>query len=275
MYLNHYNLKQKPFEVATDPQFIWLGQKHLEVLSKFEKSIQEAKRFFILTGDVGIGKTIFLKRLLKEYKNESTVAMVPDPAMDSLDFINYLSAELNIGKGFKNPADFLLELTDYLRVDDSKNSRIFVAIDEGHYISPELFQVIQALSDLNVNGRKLINIFLVGQMKILKIIERDKGKAVGPPDYVRYHLDPLTENETQQYIQHRLKIAGSQKEIFTPQAIREIYSFSLGYPIMINNICDRALLTGYSDGFITIDKPAITECAQELGLQNRVNQTKT
>jgi general secretion pathway protein A len=273
MYLNHYNLKQKPFEVATDPQFIWLGQKHLEVLSKFKKAIQEAKGFFILTGDVGTGKTIFLKRLLKEYKNESAVAMVPDPAMDSLDFINYLSAEFNIDKGFENLADFLLELPDYLRVDDAKNSRIFLAIDEGHLISPELFKVIQALFDLNVNGRRLINIFLVGQMKILKIMERDKGRAVRTPDPVRYHLDPLTENETQRYILHRLKIAGSQKEIFTPQAIREIYLFSMGYPIMINNICDRALLTGYSDGLITIDKPVITECAQELGLQNPVNKT--
>lgn len=272
MYVRHYNLKQKPFEVVADPQFIWLGQKHAEAISRFQKGIQKNKKLLVLTGDAGTGKTTFLKHFLKEFENEAAVAMVPDPAMTALDFINYLSAEFNMDEHFKSPGDFLFELTNFLRENDSKKSGIFLAIDESHHISFELFQVIRALFNLKVNGKKLINILLVGQAKILKIIQPGKGNAFGPTDHIRYHLEPLKKNETQQYIQHRLKIAGSEKEIFTPEAIREIYSFSMGYPFMINVICDRALLTGYVDGLTVIDENVITECARELSIQSLIKK---
>jgi general secretion pathway protein A len=270
MYQHHYNLKQKPFEVAADPQFIWLSQKHAKAISRFQKAIQKNKKLLVLTGDVGAGKTIFLKHFLKEFENEAAVAMVPDPAMTALDFINYLSAECNMDEHFKSPVNFLLELTNFLQENDSKTSGIFLAVDESHHISFELFQVIRAIFNLKVNGKKPINILLVGQEKILEIMQTGKSKVVEPTDHIRYHLEPLTKNETQQYIQHRLKIAGSEKEIFTREASREIYSFSLGYPFMINVICDRALLTGYVDGLNLIDKNVVTECAQELSLQSLI-----
>jgi general secretion pathway protein A len=268
MYQDHYNFKQKPFEVAADPQFIWFSQKHAEAVSMFQEAIQRNNKLLVLIGDVGTGKTTFLKYFLKKFEDKAAVAMVPDPAMTALDFINYLSAEFNMAKHFKSPGDFLFELTNFLRENDSKKPSIFLAIDESHHISFEFFQIIRALFNLKVEGKKLIHILLVGQAKILKVLQRGKAKAAEPTDHVRCQLDPLTKNETQQYIQHRLKIAGSEKEIFTQEAIPEIYSFSLGYPTMINIICDRALLTGYVDGLTLIDKNVVTECAKELSLQS-------
>jgi len=274
MYVNHYNLKQKPFEMATDPQFFWLGQKHAEAFQRFRQAINENKKFLTLTGDVGTGKTTLLKNFLKEFENEFVVAMISNPDLNALDFINYLSEELEMGKQFKIPSEFFIELTRFLHEDESKNSRIFLAIDEGHHISPGLLQIIQDILKIGVDNGNLAGILLVGHLSMNEKLKSFKYENADLPAHIQYQLDPLTETETRQYIQHRLLIAGSEKEIFTADAVREIYLFSLGYPIMINIICDRALLTGYADGRTTIDNNVIRECAQELSIHSSEKKHK-
>jgi general secretion pathway protein A len=123
---------------------------------------------------------------------------------------------------------------------------------------------IRLLSNIELENRKLINIFFVGQSEFNKMLSEERNKAVRQRIAVSYHIDPLTEQETREYINHRLKVAGGSRELFKPEAVRKVYAFSHGYPRLVNIICDHALLTGYSSGKKTIDAGVIKECEKEL-----------
>jgi general secretion pathway protein A len=268
MYLSHYKLSQKPFEITTDPKFIWLGEKHTEALATLEYGIHESKGFLLLTGDVGTGKTLLINSLLKRIGDEVVTAIVPDPGLDNLDFYNFLSQEFKINKNFNSKGDFLLHFRRFLHETHQQNKKVLLIIDEAQNLKDELLEEIRLLSNIELNDAKLINIFFVGQNEINNILNEEKNRAVRQRISIRYHIKPLFEFETGDYITHRLDIAGSKNEIFNSEAIKKIYSFSSGFPRLINIICDHALMTGYSMGLDTINEKIIEECARELNLPN-------
>jgi general secretion pathway protein A len=264
MYTDHYHLKKMPFTIAIDSQLTWVGPKHAQALHKFKEAFQENKNFFVLTGDAGTGKTTLMKRFLEELDENTRVAIVPDPSLTLADFIDYLSAEIGLDKYAKSAAESLPGLECFLNEVGADNKRVLIAIDEGHHISQDLIFLVRDLLDISFNGKHLMGVMLVGPERMGEILEPFKEGIFKLPDAVRYHLDPLTEDETRQYIRYRLEASGASKEIFSADAEREIYSFSSGYPITINIICDRALLTGYVKGLTVIDEVVVRECAKEL-----------
>jgi general secretion pathway protein A len=266
MYLTHYNLRKKPFSISPDPSFLWFGNIHKEALAVLKYGILENKGFLVLTGDVGTGKTALIKALVKIINVTAYVASIPDPGLSSLDFFNFLSEEFEMKRHFKSKGDFLIHFEKFLYDAYKKNKRVLLIIDEAQRLSPELLEQIRLLSNIEKENQKLINIFFVGQSEFNDMLLDEKSTAVRQRIAVIYHLDRLTENETAQYIRHRLKVSGARVEIFTNWAIREIYSFSNGIPRLINIICDIALLTGYSAGVTSIDKKIVAECAGELQL---------
>ena len=264
MYENHYNLKAMPFQITTDPRFLWLGEKHSEALATLKYGILENKGFLLLTGDVGTGKTALINRLVRIIDVAAIVAKVPDPGLSSLDFFNFLSVELNINKHFESKGAFLIHLKHFLHKAYSNRKRVLLIIDEAQRLNHELLEQIRLLSNIELQNRKLINIFFVGQTEFGEMLMEEKNRAVRQRITVSYHINPLTESEARYYIKHRLKVAGASREIFTKDAVREIFSFSDGYPRLINIICDHALLTGYASGLKSIDKKLIKECKREL-----------
>ena len=268
MYLSHYKLNQKPFEITTDPKFIWLGEKHKEALATLEYGIQESKGFLLLTGDVGTGKTLLINSLLKRIGDEVVTVIVPDPGLDNLDFYNFLSQEYKINKNFNSKGDFLRHFRHFLHEAYQQNKKVLLIIDEAQNLKDELLEEIRLLSNIELIDAKLINIFFVGQNEINNILNEEKNRAVRQRISIRYHIKPLFEFETRDYIIHRLDISGSQNGIFNSKAIKKIYSFSSGFPRLINIICDHALMTGYSLGLDTINEKIVEECAQELNLPN-------
>ena len=218
MYLSHYKLNQKPFEITTDPKFIWLGEKHTEALATLEYGIQESKGFLLLTGDVGTGKTLLINSLLKRIGDEVVTAIVPDPGLDNLDFCNFLSQEFKLNKNFNSKGDFLLHFRHFLHETHQQNKKVLLIIDEAQNLKDELLEEIRLLSNIEFNDAKLINIFFVGQNEINNILNEEKNRAVRQRISIRYHINPLFEFETRDYIIHRLEIAGSQNEIFNSEA---------------------------------------------------------
>jgi len=264
MYETYYNLKAKPFQITTDPKFLWLGEKHSEALATLKYGILENKGFLLLTGDVGTGKTALINRLVKMIDIAAIVATIPDPGLDSMDFFNFLAVELKMNKKFNSKGAFLIDLKQFLLKASSVHKKVLLVIDEAQRLNNELLEQIRLLSNIEMDNRKLINIFFVGQSEFNGILMEDRNRAVRQRITVSYHIEPLTETETRQYIKHRLKVAGATQEIFNPDAVREIYSFSQGYPRLINIICDHALLTGYASGLKVIDAKVIKECEREL-----------
>ena len=270
MYLSYYNLTAKPFEITTDPVFIWFGEKHAEALARLKYGIQEDKGFILLTGAVGTGKTVLINCLLELIDIEAFVAAIPDPDLNVIDFFNLLSDQFHLNKRFDSKADFLIAFRDFLHSAYSERKKVLLIVDEAQRLSHELLEQIRLLSNIEFSNRKLLNIFFVGQSEFNNILLERRTRAVRQRITVIYNLEPLTEIETNQYILHRLTVAGRSQQIFTPPALHEIYSFSAGNPRLINIICDRALLTGYSLGFQNIDVGVIKECADELKISGEI-----
>lgn len=266
MYLSHYNLRLKPFQITTDPRFIWLGEKHGEALATLIYGIQEDKGFLVLTGEIGTGKTALINCLSKKLDSKVIKATISDPDMSINDFFKILSDEFNMGANFEGKGDFLIHLKKFLINAYSDEKKVLLIIDEAQRLNHDLLEQIRLLSNIEVDNAKLINIFFVGQKEFNDILMDEKSKAVLQRIAVRCNIDPLTASETEEFIKHRLKIAGTNEEIFTSDAIHEIYLFSKGYPRLINILCDHAMLTSYVKGKGIIDEKTITECAEELKL---------
>lgn len=264
MYLSHYNLKEKPFQISTDPKFVWLGECHKEALAVLEYGVLSHMGFLLVTGDVGTGKTTLVNTLLKRLGNKTIVANITNPVLKKLDFFNIIADELNINKKFRNKADFLTHFTRFLKNCYLQKKRVILIIDEAHRLDQELLEQIRLLSNIEKQDAKLLSIFFVGQNEFSDIITGTKNRALRQRIAINFHLEPLKETEIGKYILHRLRIAGHEEKIFSASAISEIFSFSKGYPRLINIICDHALLTGYVIDTKTIDAKIIKECATGL-----------
>jgi general secretion pathway protein A len=264
MYLTHFGLQKKPFDISPNPEFLWLGEKHREGLAILKYGILENKGFLLITGDVGTGKTALIRAIEKELEARAIVVTIPDPGMTLIDFYNFIAAELNMDRSFSNKGDFLIHFKRVILQAFSAYRRVLLIIDESQRLNHELMEEIRLLSNIDLAGKVLINIFFVGQTEFREILARNENRAVRQRISVSYHLAPLTEQEVRQYVSHRLKVAGTSREIFSPAALTAVSQSSQGYPRLINIICDHALMSGYARGAQSIDADIIQECADEL-----------
>jgi len=268
MYRSHFNLAEKPFKLTADPRFLWLGEKHKEALATLKYGVIDQKGFILVSGDVGTGKTTLINALLADIDENVLVANIKDPALNLIDFFNFIAISFNIPKKFTSKVDFIVYFSQFLKKVYSKNKSVLLIIDEVHSLSKELLEHIRLLSNIELPDEKLINIFFVGQNEIHQTLALPECRAIRQRISLAYQIRPLSESETSEYIKHRLKIAGTEKEIFTQSATREIYRFSKGYPRLINIICDLSLLTGYSQDLRKITPAVVQECSQEYNFIN-------
>ena len=264
MYLAHYNLTLKPFEESPDPRFFWLSEKHKEDLASLKYGIQENKAFILINGDIGTGKTSLINYFLLENDIDAIMAALPDPDLSIYDFFKLITTEFNIGLDSNSKGDFLIQFEHFLQTAYSGRKRVLLIIDEAQRLNQQLMEQIRLLSNIERDYTKLINVFLVGQNEVIDIIKDEKNKALRQRLTVQYTIEPLTELESQDYIKHRLSVAGSEIEIFSPEAHHEIFLFSKGYPRLINNICDRTLLVGFVKETKRITGEIVKECADDL-----------
>jgi type II secretory pathway predicted ATPase ExeA/TPR repeat protein len=271
MYRSHYSLNKKPFQLSTDPKFLWLGEKHKEALATLKYGVVDQKGFLLVSGDVGTGKTTLINALLEGIEEDTLVANITDPALDLVEFFNFVALSFNIPKKFDSKIDFIVYFSQFLKKVYSENKNVLLIIDEAHRLSKEVLEHIRLLSNIELPEEKLINIFFVGQNEINQTLALPECRALRQRISLVYQIEPLSENETLAYIKHRLKVAGTEKNIFTQNAVREIYHFSKGYPRLINTICDHALLTGYARDLKKITPDVIQECAQQF---NSIGETR-
>ena len=269
MYLAYYNLSAKPFQISTDPAFLWLGPKHREALSTLRYGVMDNRGFLLLTGDVGTGKTTLIHALLKSLSREVVAATVPDPGLSPMDFFNYISRGFHFGTRFASKGDFLDHFIDFLERSHAAHKKVLLIIDESQRLSSALLEEIRLLSNIEKFENKLLNIFFVGQNEFNQFLLLPEHKAIRQRITINYHITPLSEIETGAYVRHRLKVAGARMEIFDDDSIGGVFRFSNGYPRLINIICDHALLSGFIKSAEVVTAAMVSDCAADLTLPRR------
>lgn len=276
MYLAHFALRHKPFQISTDPRFLWLGEKHKEAFATLKYGVLDNKGFLLLTGDVGTGKTTLINALLKVLGSDVVVATVRDPVLNKRDFFNYIARAFGMDRQeFESKGDFLNHFSRFLNDSYYQGKKVLLIIDEAQRLKQDLLEEVRLLSNIEREDAKLLNIFFVGQNEFNSVLHRPVNRALRQRITVHYNIQPFTEEETGEYVRHRLKVAGAAQALFQPGAIAEVYAFSKGYPRLINIVSDRALLTGFVREAKTIDPGIVRECAGELQIPGPPGKEKT
>ncbi len=270
MYTAFYKLKRKPFQISSDPAFMWLGEKHKEALATLKYGILDNKGFLLLTGDVGTGKTTLINALIQSLSQDIISATVPDPGLEKMDFFNYIAEAFGMGLPFSTKGTFLAAFKRFLIQAGESGKKVLLIIDEAQLLTQEMLEEIRLLSNIEKAETKLINIFFVGQNEFNEILNRDQNRAVRQRLTLNYNIDPLTPEETGEYIAHRLAVAGADRPIFDAAAIQEVFLYSGGFPRRINVICDHCLLSGYVREQRIVSAAVVRECARELKIPSSV-----
>jgi general secretion pathway protein A len=268
MYNAFYRLKASPFQISTDPTFLWLGEKHREAIAmlKYGIQVEDHTGMVLLTGDTGTGKTTLINALFKSLDRTVIRAAIRNPSLDGLDFFNYIGAVFGSSKTFASKSRFLLAFEQFLKNAAAKKKKVLLVIDEAQVMTDELLQEIRLLANFEKNGLSLIHIFLVGHQELRDKLSRHANKALNQRITLNYHIDPLAPDETEEYIRYRLQVAGTSEQIFLLDAVRLVHQFSQGLPRQINILCDHALLTGYVRNLAQISGEVIHECVKDLSI---------
>jgi general secretion pathway protein A len=274
MYLSFYNLKAKPFQTTADQEFSWFCKYHADTLAAFKHRVHSENGIFLLFGEAGSGKNSFINCLLKKIDPNFISVKITDPNFECLDFFNLLAESFQIKNKFSSKGAFFVHFNFFLKNAYSANKRLIIIVDKAHRLKKDLLKELSFLSDIKINNRKMIKILLVGHESLNASIEQQGSEWITKKIAFRYRLKPLTEQETEEYIKHHLISAGLKRKIFTSGAVRQIYSFSKGNPILINNICDSALLNGYSNKAKEINTAIIKECSGEFQIREAAKNKK-
>ena len=267
MYLAFFGLNEKPFSITPDPRYLYLSERHAEAMAHLLYGVNEAGGFVQLTGEVGTGKTTIVRSLLAQAPKNAEIALILNPRMTAPEFLLTICEELGIGvpdSATQSLKDLVDILSQYLLRAHAGGRRVVVVVDEAQNLAPEVLEQVRLLTNLETNTQKLLQIILIGQPELRELLARNELRQLAQRITGRYHLNPLSAEETTAYVRHRLRVAGATADIFNRFALEEIYRLSGGVPRVINVICDRALLGGYSQDRHRITGPLVRNAATEV-----------
>ncbi|MEO8309133.1 MAG: AAA family ATPase [Pseudomonadota bacterium] len=267
MYLPFFGLSEKPFAITPDPRYLFLGERHAEALAHLVYGITEAGGFVQLTGEVGTGKTTIIRSLLARQPDNAEIALILNPGMNAPDFLLTICEELGImvpNDAIGSVKDLVDILNHYLLKAHAQGKRVVLVVDEAQNLSPELLEQVRLLTNLETDTHKLLQIILIGQPELRDLLARNDLRQLAQRVTGRYHLDPLSRNESAAYVKHRLRIAGATADIFSAGALAELYRCSGGVPRLLNIISDRALLGGYTEDRHEISAAMVRRAASEV-----------
>ena len=266
MYQDHFNLSREPFSIAPDPEFLFLSESHNEALSHLLYGLSHGG-FVLISGEVGTGKTTILRNLLKSIPSQMDVAFILNPRLTVIELLETICEEFDLDTSMRNSQTvkgYVDLLSNFLRDNDTHNRSAVLIIDEAQNLSTSVLEQIRLLTNIETDNKKLLQIILIGQPELEEMLSRSELRQLAQRITARYRLEPLNKKETKIYIEHRLRIAGTNTSIFKDAAIKTIFKTTKGIPRLINLVCDRALLGAYALGLNEVNSLLIRQSRKEV-----------
>ena len=267
MYESFFGLRELPFSLTPDPRFLWLSDTHEEGLATLVYGITRHKGFLLLTGEVGTGKTTLLRAALRELPRDTDTALIINTiGLTPLDLLKLIAAEFGIEGRFESTADYLIAINRMLleRLRTGRNTVLI--IDEAQNLDAATLEEVRLLSNLETDAAKLMQIVLTGQPELIHKLASPQLRQLRQRIAVEHHMQPLTPEEVQPYLAHRISVAGGQiEEIFEPGVEQVFQWFSQGCPRLISLLADRVLLSAYSKQIAPITADFVEAKAKSMG----------
>ncbi len=266
MYTKFFGLNEKPFSITPDPRYLYLSERYADALAHLIYGVSESGGFVQLTGEVGTGKTTLVRSLLERLPEQADVALILNPQLSTQEFLQSICEELG-ARLPDNPSStkaLVDALNRHLLGAHARGRRTVLIVDEAQNLSTDVLEQVRLLTNLETAKQKLLQIILIGQPELREVLDRSDMRQLAQRITGRYHLQPLSREDADAYLRHRLKVAGSVTEIFTPGAIKEVHRCSRGIPRVVNVISDRALLAAYTRETHKVDARLVRYAAREV-----------
>jgi general secretion pathway protein A len=247
MYQSFYGFREMPFNITPDPRFLYLSPTHQDALQHLKYGVHERKGFIVLVGEVGCGKTTLCRRFLNELDpGRYDTALILNPRITETQMLKAVLTDLGETKLARSQNDLVAQMNRVLLDRIERGRDIVLIIDEAQNLKFEVLEQIRLLSNLETDKQKLLQIVLMGQPELKDVLARDELRQLRQRILVHYELHPLSAVDVDHYIQHRLSLAGGNgRPSFTRWAVRKLHKGSGGIPRILNNLCDKALLSAF------------------------------
>ncbi|MDR3089136.1 MAG: AAA family ATPase [Desulfobulbaceae bacterium] len=272
MHKSFYKLDCEPFDLQPDPMFLWMGEKYKEALSVLRYGILDNKGFLLLTGEAGVGKTTLLRALTESLPADVLWAIIPNPGAPKMEMFNIIGKGFGMDKEYTSKVEFMLDFGTFLQERHEQGKKMLLIVDSAHLLGQENLEELRLLSNIEHADTKLIHIFFSAQPSFGAILTRPRNSAIRQRLSLTHSIEPLTAQETTEYIEHRFSVAGVENRILTEKAIRSVHHFSGGIPKKINVICQQVLIEGAKQGRRVIDQGAVQECMQKFARSTDPNR---
>jgi general secretion pathway protein A len=247
MYLEHFQLQELPFRLSPDPAFLYLSQIHSRAKAYMESTIWFTDGFVVITGEIGSGKTTLIETFLKEVGENVVVAQINQTQISPIEFLQTALAQFGFSPFKMRKAELLATLNQFLIEQYASGRKVLLIVDEAQNLSNKVLEEIRLLSGVETTKEKVLRIILAGQPELNAKLDSAELVQLRQRVRLRFHLTALAEDETTQYIRHRLHVAGADdREIFAPETFPAMYRYTGGIPRLVNTLCDTALLAAFA-----------------------------
>lgn len=265
MYCELFQLREAPFRLTPDPQFLFASKQHARAKAYMESTIWLADGFVVITGDIGSGKTTLIESFLEEMPEDVILAQISQTQLSPVEFLQALLVELGFEPFRMRKVELMSLLKDFMVEQYAAGKKLLLVIDEAQNLSRRVLEEVRMLAGIEAQKEKLLRIILAGQPELANKLDSPRLEQLTQRVRLRFHLSALSKRETRQYIEHRLEVAGAQgRRLFSDDAFDTIFRYSGGVPRLINVLCDTAMLCAFAEDKNTIDNDIVMAAVDEL-----------
>jgi general secretion pathway protein A len=273
-YLSHFELKDQPFRLTPDPDYLYWSKQHARAKAYMESTIWLADGFVVITGEIGSGKTTLLQSFLGELDDDVVYAVVSQTQLTPTQFLQAVLTEFGFKPFEKRKVELLDMLNMFLIEQYSSGKKVVLIVDEAQNLSRKVLEEIRLISGIETHKEKVLRIILAGQPELKEKLDSPSLKQLVQRVRLRFHLGPLDPREMHEYIEHRLEVAGCpRQDLFTDDCFEVLHRYTGGVPRLINTLCDSALLCAFADEKKTVDLDAVMTAVAELDWKEHESNT--